>query len=74
MIEERQGNFSAFEMKFNPKQKGLIPQTFLDNYKISETAIVNRDNLSPERFREERIRLANASYFGFIIICKPLDM
>jgi predicted AAA+ superfamily ATPase len=56
LIEERQGNFSAFEMKFNPKQKGLIPQTFLDNYKISETAIVNRDNyqgfLYPERFRE----------------------
>ena len=56
LIEERQGNFSAFEMKFNPKQKGLIPQTFLDNYKISETAIVNRDNyhgfLYPERFKE----------------------
>ncbi len=56
LIEERQGNFSAFEMKFNPKQKGIIPQTFLDNYKISETAIVNRDNyqgfLYPERFKE----------------------
>ena len=56
LIEERQGNFSAFEMKFNPKQKGLIPQTFLDNYKISETAIVNRDNyqgfLYPEKFKE----------------------
>ena len=56
LIEERQGTFSAFEMKFNPKQKGLISQTFLDNYKISETAIVNRENylefLYPERFKE----------------------
>lgn len=56
LIEERQGAFSAFEMKYNPKQKAIIPQTFLDNYKIAETAIVNRENyfefLHPERFQK----------------------
>ena len=56
LVEERQGVFSVFEMKYNPKQKGIIPQTFLDNYKIAETAIVNKENyfefLHPERFKE----------------------
>lgn len=56
LIEERQGAFSAFEMKYNPKQKAIIPQTFLDNYKIAETAIVNKENyyefLHPERFQK----------------------
>lgn len=56
LVEERQGVFSVFEMKYNPKQKGIIPQTFLDNYKIAETAIVNKENyyefLHPERFRK----------------------
>lgn len=56
LVEERQGVLSAFEMKFNPKQKAKFPQTFLDNYQISETGIVNRDNyyefLYPELFKE----------------------
>lgn len=56
LVEERQGVFSVFEMKYNPKQKGIIPQTFLDNYKIAETAIVNKENyfefLHPERFKK----------------------
>lgn len=47
-IEERDGAFTVFEMKWNPqKAKASIPAAFLKAYPIAETAIITPDNYLP---------------------------
>lgn len=44
-IEEKDGAFSVFEMKWNPKKgKAKIPETFTRNYTVQQTNIVTPDN------------------------------
>lgn len=44
-VEEADGRFSLFEMKWNPKKsRSSFPKVFLENYPIKETAIVTPDN------------------------------
>ncbi len=45
-IEEQDGVFTAFEMKYNPKKQltAKIPETFSKNYKITSSAIVTPNN------------------------------
>lgn len=44
-IEERDGAFTAFEMKWNPRNaKATIPSSFLNAYPVAETAIITPDN------------------------------
>ncbi|NUM72357.1 MAG: DUF4143 domain-containing protein, partial [Ignavibacteriaceae bacterium] len=59
LLEERQGRFSPIEIKYNPKQKGLISKTFTENYDVSQTFVVNSGNyeafLYPELFSDNKI-------------------
>ena len=44
-IEEADGMFTVFEMKWNPKKSGTsIPKSFLDSYPVASTAIVTPEN------------------------------
>ncbi len=44
-IEEADGEFTLFEMKWNPKKsQTTFPATFLRTYPVGKTAIVTRDN------------------------------
>lgn len=44
-IEERDGAYTAFEMKWNPqKSKTTIPTSFLNAYSVNETAIITQEN------------------------------
>ena len=44
-IEERDGTFTAFEMKWNPnKSKTAIPKSFLNAYPVNETAVITPEN------------------------------
>ncbi len=44
-IEERDGAYTAFEMKWNPRNtKVTIPSSFLNAYPVAETAIITPDN------------------------------
>ena len=44
-IEEVDGTFTVFEMKWNPKKSGTsIPKSFLDSYPVASTAIVTPEN------------------------------
>lgn len=44
-IEEEDGLFSAFEMKWNPKRSTTaLPETFTKSYPLKTTAIITRDN------------------------------
>jgi len=44
-IEESNGSFAAFEMKWNPKKQGAsLPQLFQKTYPISTAAVVTPDN------------------------------
>lgn len=44
-IEEADGQFSAFEMKWNPRKKGTpLPSSFLNTYPIAQTAVVTPEN------------------------------
>ncbi len=44
-IEEMDGKFSLFEMKWNPKKiQTTFPAAFLKTYTVAKTAIVTRDN------------------------------
>lgn len=44
-IEERDGQFTAFEMKWNPKRGTTkFPQKFLDAYDVKESIIITPDN------------------------------
>jgi predicted AAA+ superfamily ATPase len=43
-IEERNGQMTAYEFKWNPKAKARIPANFLKAYPGSKTEIISRDN------------------------------
>ncbi|MFO7990457.1 MAG: ATP-binding protein [Desulfotignum sp.] len=43
-IEEAQGNFSAFEFKWNVKKKAFFSQTFLNAYPGTRTRVIHPDN------------------------------
>jgi len=43
-LEEEDGQFSAFELKWNPKAKARFPKTFMEAYKPKSTNILHRDN------------------------------
>ena len=44
-IEEADGGFNVFEMKWNPnKSNASIPKSFLESYPVVSTAIVTPEN------------------------------
>jgi len=43
-IEESDGAFSAWEMKWNPKRKSKFPESFLNAYNPISTTVVHPDN------------------------------
>ena len=44
-IEEKDGRFTLFEMKFNPKKsRTKLPQAFMDAYDVEKTAVITPDN------------------------------
>ncbi len=44
-IEESDGRFSVFELKWNPKRVNTkIPMSFIDTYDVKEQAVVTPDN------------------------------
>ncbi len=44
-IEEKDGTFTAFEMKWNPKKgRTSIPGTFLKSYPVAATAVITPEN------------------------------
>ncbi|MDP8220525.1 MAG: hypothetical protein P9X26_04220 [Candidatus Stygibacter frigidus] len=45
-IEEENNSYTAFEIKWNPKKKVRFSQSFLKNYPVSDTMIINPDNFS----------------------------
>lgn len=44
-IEEREGNLFAYELKWNPKAKAMIPKTYIRAYPQSETKIITPENM-----------------------------
>ena len=44
-LEEIDGEVSAYEFKWNPKKSARFPKTFINNYLIRETAVINKDNI-----------------------------
>ena len=43
-IEERSGNFFAYEFKWNPEAKTRFSETFLKNYKPAEAKVIHKNN------------------------------
>jgi len=43
-IEDYDGKLYAFEFKWNPKKKTRFSRTFLNNYKVESTKIINSEN------------------------------
>ena len=44
-IEEADGEFSVFEMKWNPKKANVsIPKAFKEAYPVKQTAIITPEN------------------------------
>ena len=44
-IEEADGNFTAFEMKWNPNKRQItFPSPFLNNYPVKETVVITPEN------------------------------
>ena len=44
-IEEADGNFTAFEMKWNPNKRPItFPSPFLNNYPVKETVVITPEN------------------------------
>lgn len=46
-IEEKDGSFSAWEIKYNSKRKHKFQQSFIDAYQPTTTEIINKDNFLP---------------------------
>ncbi|TDG35068.1 ATP-binding protein [Pedobacter changchengzhani] len=46
LIEEVDGDLNAIEIKWNENKKVKFPSTFLDNYIVKQTHIINRKNYS----------------------------
>lgn len=45
-VEEFEGNFAAFEFKWNPKKGNMkFPKTFMDNYPVEKMLVVTPDNI-----------------------------
>ena len=44
LIEETDGQMTAFEMKWNTSKKAHFPKSFLDAYPVKETIVVTPDN------------------------------
>lgn len=44
LIEECDGQFAIFEMKWNPRAKAAFPKAFMDSYQPESTHIVTPDN------------------------------
>jgi hypothetical protein len=45
LIEEFNARFSAYEIKWNPQRKTSLSKTFIENYPIDNTALINPTNL-----------------------------
>ncbi len=43
-VEERDGAFTAWEMKWNPKAKVKFPANFVEAYQPTSTKVIHRDN------------------------------
>jgi predicted AAA+ superfamily ATPase len=43
-IEERDGNLTAYEFKWNPSKRAKLNTTFNKAYPNTEFAVINRDN------------------------------
>ena len=44
-IEEKDGRFTLFEMKFNPRKSSTkLPEAFLETYDVDKTAVITPDN------------------------------
>lgn len=43
-IEERSGNFYAYEFKWNPEAKTRFSETFLKNYEPAEAKVIHKNN------------------------------
>ena len=43
-IEEKDGSFSAWEIKYNSKRKHKFQQSFIDAYQPTTTEIINKEN------------------------------
>ncbi|MCD8385532.1 MAG: DUF4143 domain-containing protein [Bacteroidales bacterium] len=44
MVEEADGQFTLFEMKWNPRHKASFPKSFLDAYPVADKVIITPDN------------------------------
>jgi len=44
-IEESNNRYMACEIKWNPRRKPRFSKTFCDNYPLSETLVINPENL-----------------------------
>lgn len=44
-IEERNGTFNAFEMKWNPKRKKTFPSAFIKNYPTDKLSVISPKNM-----------------------------
>jgi hypothetical protein len=44
LIEERDGQMTAFEMKWNPAKKVLFSKSFLEAYDVKETVVITPEN------------------------------
>ena len=44
-IEEKDGKFSAYEFKLNPKKKTKFPITFTKAYEVDKTVVISPDNI-----------------------------
>lgn len=43
-VEERNGEFYAYEFKWNPKVKAKFPESFIKKYNVVESSIIHKDN------------------------------
>ena len=44
LIEERDGQMTLFEMKWNPAKKASFPKTFLNAYPVAQQTVITPDN------------------------------
>jgi predicted AAA+ superfamily ATPase len=44
LIVSQDGDYRAYEIKYNPKKRGRFPTSFMERYRPSVTTTVNRDN------------------------------
>lgn len=44
LVEECDGQMTAFEMKWNPEKKARFPKSFLETYPVKETIVITPEN------------------------------